>query len=376
MNLQKKKIITIVGARPQFIKAAPMSLAFSLFADQVTEIMIHTGQHYDENMSQIFFEEMKIPRPKYQLKSGGLSHGAMTGNMLIEIEKIYLEEKPDMVLVYGDTNSTLAGALAATKLHIPVAHIEAGLRSFNSKMPEEINRILTDHISSILFCPTDSAIANLNNEGVAKKNNVKVIKTGDIMLDAMINGRPFAKSIEAVKGLVDKPFYLATIHRSENTDDFKSLENLFSALNDISSKIPVILPLHPRTKKIISQKLPEHYLNHLKIIEPIGYFEMIFLLNHCQAVFTDSGGVQKEAYFVQKPCVTLRNETEWVELVDAGVNVLVGSDYDKIIAAEKNLNKITKFPSLLYGDGHEAKKIVSHLLSYLETQKPLMNDKK
>ncbi len=349
------KIVTIIGARPQFIKAATVSRVIANTRD-IEEIIIHTGQHFDKNMSSIFFEQMKIPEPDYNLGISSLSHGAMTGKMLQEIEAVLKEQKPDWVIVYGDTNSTLAGALAAAKLHIRVAHVEAGLRSFNMKMPEEINRILTDKISDLLFCPTHTAVQNLRAEGITSTGDINVINCGDVMYDAAL----FYTDL-ALKPEIDVPedFYLATVHRAENTDDPKKIKSLVSALNEISRSIPVILPVHPRTRKILSEN---DFKIEFNLIDPVGYLQMIYLLKNCSLVMTDSGGLQKEAYFFKKPCLTLRNETEWVELVENDYNVLCGTDKKKIIAAQAKM-KITKldFSGDLYGDGKAANKVVDYI---------------
>jgi UDP-GlcNAc3NAcA epimerase len=353
------KIVTIIGARPQFIKAAVVSRAISRNPN-IHEIIIHTGQHHDASMSVIFFEEMEIPKPKYNLEISGLSHGAMTGRMLEKIEDVLIKEKPDWVLVYGDTNSTLAGALAAAKLHTPVAHVEAGLRSFNMKMPEEINRILTDRVSSLLFCPTDTAIKNLKFEGIKKG----VVRTGDVMADALFYYKTLAS--QRAKLFQTPPagkFALATIHRAENTDDSERLKNIFSALEKINERVPVYLPLHPRTK---SKLKGLGLLNNLHILEPLGYYDILQLLSNCSIVLTDSGGLQKEAYLCQKPCVTFRDETEWVELVEHGVNNLVGNSTDSIVkAAFSFMEKEPEFPKGLYGDGHSADKIIREIQSFI-----------
>ncbi|MDD4975455.1 MAG: UDP-N-acetylglucosamine 2-epimerase (non-hydrolyzing) [Bacteriovorax sp.] len=348
------KIVTIVGARPQFVKAAVVSRAISKHKN-IEEVIVHTGQHFDSNMSDIFFEEMQIPLPKYNLGISGLSHGAMTGEMLKEIEKILMLEKPDWVLVYGDTNSTLAGALAASKLHIKVAHVEAGLRSFNMRMPEEVNRILTDRISTILFCPTETAVANLKNEGF-DKIKAEVINVGDVMLDAVKFYSEFASPCP-----YKEPFVLATLHRAENTDDEKRLRSIFQAFNEIAKTMDIVLPLHPRTKKIVENL--KIATGQVKMIAPASYFEMLSMLKNCSLVATDSGGLQKEAYFFNKPCITLRDETEWVELIHCGQNILVGSDTDKIVEgfhkALLNQNKIQD--SHLYGEGHAGETIIRKL---------------
>ena len=361
------KILTILGARPQFIKAGSVSREIAKHKE-IEEIIVHTGQHYDANMSDIFFEEMQIPKPNYFLGIGGKSHGAMTGPMMQMIEEVALKEKPDWIVVYGDTNSTLAGALVASKLHIKLAHIEAGLRSFNMKMPEEVNRILTDRVSDMLFCPTDTAIENLKNEGY-KNFDCKIVKSGDVMQD----GALFYKGL-AVKPNIDikDNFILCTIHRAENTDDETRLRSIFEALNEIAEEKQVILPLHPRTKKILENlKLTEgnpfrENIENLTIIEPVGYLEMVWLIDNCSLVMTDSGGLQKEAYFFEKPCITLRDETEWVELVECGANVLAGADKEKILEAFRNNSKFNIENSKLdlYGGGKASEKIIKKLLEY------------
>ena len=397
------KILTILGARPQFIKAGAVSRAIKQHNSQVTnhsslitEIIVHTGQHYDKNMSDVFFEELHLPKPNYNLGVGGKSQGSMTGEMIIKLEEVMLKEKPDVVLVYGDTNSTLAGAITASKLHIPIAHIEAGLRSFNMKMPEEINRILTDRVSKWLFCPTDTAVKNLKKEGFPFKlstNHYQLITNcGDVMLDAALYYKQFAKPpTSIINPSTHLPIYpstqfiLCTIHRAENTDNLDRLKSIFEALIEISKDTHIVLPLHPRTLKYLKQSLPElyklfsynasspiHPSTHPLIIEPVGYLEMAWLLDNCSLVMTDSGGLQKEAYFFKKPCITLRDETEWVELVDIGANTLVGANKEKIMTAYKTINQspTTNHQSLftnsyslnLYGDGKASRKIVGELL--------------
>lgn len=352
----KKKILTIVGARPQFVKAAVVSRAFAQKSD-VHEILVHTGQHHDASMSDVFFEEMRIPKPDYYLGVAGLSHGAMTGRMLERIEEVLLKEKPNWVLVYGDTNSTLAGALAAAKLHIPVAHVEAGLRSFNMKMPEEVNRILTDRVSTLLFCPSDAAVENLRSEGVTKG----VIRTGDVMADALYYYQKLASAeAKLFKTPPDQPYALATLHRAENTDDPVRLRKIITALEIVSTESQVYLPLHPRTKGKLSNLGLDPKIN---IIDPVGYYDMLQLLKNCSIVLTDSGGLQKEAYLSQKPCVTFRDETEWVELVETGVNKVVGTETDAIVSAVKAFKRSrTKFPEAFYGDGKAGEKIVEAML--------------
>ena len=344
-----KKIVTILGARPQFVKAAVLSRVIAKH-NKVEEIIIHTGQHYDANMSDIFFEEMEIPKPKYNLAINGLSHGAMTGQMLIKIEEVLLKENPDLVVVYGDTNSTLAGALAATKMNIKVAHVEAGLRSFNMKMPEEINRILTDRISNILLCPTDTALENLQDEGF---DNLppKVVKSGDIMKDAVEFYSEFSEEKSSIiknLQLQKSEFVLATIHRQENTDNIENLIAIFEGLQEINKIKQVILPLHPRTKAILeNQKLKFN----ITTIDPVGYFDMLELLKNCNLVVTDSGGLQKEAFFNKKHCIIAREETEWVELVTNNFAKIVGSNSTKMVQAFNDYqNSEADFSISLYGN--------------------------
>jgi UDP-GlcNAc3NAcA epimerase len=350
-------LLTVIGARPQFIKAAVLSRCLrDNTSFGIKETLLHTGQHYDQNMSDVFFEEMDIPKPDINLHVGSGNHGKTTGLMLERIEDVIIEQKPDAVLVYGDTNSTLAGALAAGKLHVPLAHVEAGLRSFMMAMPEEQNRRLTDHLSTWLFCPTQTAIDNLKHEGITDKgstlpssDNKCVALTGDIMYDASLFYRK-KNNVQTDK----KDFILLTIHRAENTDDLNRLNAIFTAINELSG-YHFIFPVHPRTIKIIEKdniKLSEH----IKIMEPVGYLEMLALEFACTAVLTDSGGVQKEAYFFKKPCITMRDSTEWIELVNAGWNTLTGADTGKIINAVQNLHIPAEYPSL-YGDGNCAQKI-------------------
>lgn len=350
------KILTVLGARPQFIKAAVVSREIKKYPE-IKEIILHTGQHYDINMSDIFFKQMQIPRPDYYLGINNKTQGAMTGQMMEKIEEIALKEKPDIFLVYGDTNTTLAGALVASKLHIKLAHVEAGLRSYNKKMPEEINRILTDRVSDILFCPTKKAVENLEREGF-KNFNCKIVKTGDVMLDAVLFYRRFAKKPENIK--IEEEFAVCTIHRAENTENVERLKNILKALEKISEEIQVVIPLHPRTKKIIREFKIK--INNLEISEPVGYFEMLWMLENCQLVLTDSGGLQKEAYFFNKPCITLRDETEWGELVENNFNILAGAEEEKIIYCYNIMkNRAVKFSPELYGDGSASKKIVKEL---------------
>jgi UDP-GlcNAc3NAcA epimerase len=358
------KILTVVGARPQFVKAAVVSRAMRAQTG-LTEIIVHTGQHFDANMSQVFFDEMDIPQPDYNLGIGGGTHGQNTGRMIEKIEEVLLKEKPDCVLVYGDTDSTLAGALAAAKLRIPVAHVEAGLRSFNRHMPEEINRVLTDHIAELLFAPTESAVKNLRKEGIDES---RIIRTGDVMYDAALYYRSRASRPD-IDRLPESSFVLCTLHRAENTDYPARLNSIMQAFATIAAETPVILPLHPRTKSRLSSLSPlsciscGSWLNSpgIRAIDPVSYLEMVWLLEHCRLVMTDSGGLQKEAYFFQKPCVTLRDETEWVELVEAGANTLAGADTAAILAAFTQSRTKTVTRGNLYGDGHSAHAIVEKI---------------
>ncbi|MBM7661610.1 UDP-N-acetylglucosamine 2-epimerase [Bacillus mesophilus] len=355
-----KKILTIVGARPQFIKVAPVS---RVLRNEFEEIIVNTGQHYDYNMSGVFFEELNIPKPNYDLGVGSGSHGAQTGAMLKEIEDVLFKEKPDAVLVYGDTNSTLAGAIAASKLHIPLFHIEAGLRSFNKKMPEEVNRILTDHVSSLLFAPTETAVENLKNEGVVEG----VHNVGDVMFDAVLYNITIANNKYKIEDfqLESKQFVLATIHRAENTDDLVRLEAIFESLSKLEDTI--VLPLHPRTKgKLdtlgISDKIKD--AKNIKIIDPVSYLEMVFLESHSKFIITDSGGVQKEAYFAKVPCFTLRDQTEWVETVDIGWNRLVNPVTENLLDIVNDTQSV-EYVEHLYGNGDASSKIVKVISDYL-----------
>ncbi|NOS93281.1 MAG: UDP-N-acetylglucosamine 2-epimerase (non-hydrolyzing) [Cyclobacteriaceae bacterium] len=353
------KVVTILGARPQFIKAATVSRQFQKIG--IDEILVHTGQHFDANMSQVFFDEMEIPAPHYNLEISGLNHGAMTGRMLEKIETVLLNEKPDYVLVYGDTNSTLAGALAASKLHIPVAHVEAGLRSFEMKMPEEINRILTDRISQILFCPTQTAIDNLQREGFSNFD-CQIEMPGDVMYDAVLFYQSKAERLSTIiekAKLTPGQFVLCTIHRAENTNDPNRLKSICAAMNEIHKSTPVILPLHPRTKGYLQS------LNiqlDVTIVEPLGYFDMLMLLKHCSMVMTDSGGLQKEAFFFKKYCLTLRDQTEWVELIETGANRLAGADEKLILNGYREMiGAAFTISQKLYGNGNAAELIAQKL---------------
>ncbi len=385
------KIVTIVGARPQFIKAATVSRAIQQWNQRhgqtVEEKIIHTGQHYDANMSEVFFEEMQIPRPSRNLNIGSGTHARQTAPMLIELEEIFLEEKPDMVLIYGDTNSTLAGALAASKLHIPLIHVEAGLRSFLKRMPEEQNRIVADHLASVLFCPTQAAVDNLGREGfstqlpatVPTSDFPAVVNVGDVMFDSVLFYADHAHEQdylrEKIGSAVETPYLLVTIHRAENTDHPDRLESILVALNELSKTTQILWPVHPRTQKILSQ---QPYLQSLTesfcMIEPVTYREMIWLLMHSAAVCSDSGGLQKEAYFLQKPSIIMKDRTEWVETVEIGWSVTVGADGLKIqeecqhalvfslqSSSGAPFSSMGHYQANLYGDGHSAERIVECL---------------
>ena len=350
------QIITIIGARPQFIKAAAVSRAITNYGTAIREQIIHTGQHYDSNMSDVFFEELAIPEPKFNLGIGGGTHGQNTGRMIEAIENILLNEKPDAVLVYGDTDSTLAGAIAATKIQLPIIHIESGLRSFNRRMPEEINRILTDHASDFLFTPTSIASDNLSREGIPRQ---RIFLVGDVMLDSTklfgeISDRR-SNMVEAL-GLSPKKYVLATIHRKESTDDKRTLTSIVQGIGCSSEQI--IGPIHPRTKNRIEQmglSIP----SNITFIEPVGYLDMLQLEKHARLIATDSGGIQKEAYFHGIPCLTVRSETEWTELVDAGWNVLANpNDFHQITQALKTHDIPPNSSELMYGDGKASEKII------------------
>ena len=362
------KIATIIGARPQFIKAAMVNRAVQKHnieskSPAVTEIIVHTGQHYDDNMSAAFFRELKIPNPALNLGIGSGLHGQQTGQMLIRIEEVLLSEKPDWVLVYGDTNSTLAGALAAAKLKVPIAHVEAGLRSFNREMPEEYNRVLTDHCSDLLFCPTRTAVQNLKHEGITKG----VYLVGDVMCDSVLHNLKLAEKNSRILEKLDlkpKDYVLATIHRAENTDEPKKLKSIFCALDNIAKNgLHVIVPLHPRTHKKLNNS-ETYQLNDLVLIDPVSYLDMLLLEKQAKVILTDSGGVQKEAYWLEVPCVTLRNETEWVETVEIGWNYLAGTDKQSILKAFNTAsNSVLGTPPKLFGDGNASNLILHHLIS-------------
>lgn len=348
------KVVSIVGARPQFVKAAALSRELR---QRHTEILVHTGQHYDYEMSGIFFDGLEIPVPDFNLGVGSGQHGTQTGAMLAAIESVLVAERPDCLLVYGDTNSTLAGALAASKLSVPVAHVEAGLRSFNRRMPEEINRVVADHLSDLLLCPSDVAVGHLAAEGITRN----VHQVGDVMLDVLnwAQQRSKAHPSEILKrlGVSTKSYLLATIHRSENTDDPARLSSIVAAFNAVDE--PVIFPVHPRTRKAIAGAGCS-LESHVQVIDPVGYLDMIALTRSARLVLTDSGGLQKEAYWVGVPCITLRDETEWVETVESGWNSLVGSDAKKIVDAVRSFAPADPRPTL-YGDGRAAARCVELL---------------
>lgn len=361
------QLLTVIGARPQFIKAAAVSRAVAAVPG-ISEVLVHTGQHYDANMSRVFFEDLEIPEPEVHLGIGSAPHGRQTGRMMEGIEKVLLKEEPDWVLVYGDTNSTLAGALAAVKLHIPIAHVEAGLRSFNRAMPEEINRVLTDHAADLLFAPTEAAVRNLRKEGLPAE---KIVETGDVMYDNALFFREKAEEESRIlAGLRLKPrrYVLATIHRAENTDDPDRLRAIFEGLASAAEDTPVVLPLHPRTRKALQDTgLFRAASERLRLIDPVGYLDMAMLETHAALIVTDSGGVQKEAFFQGVPCVTLRDETEWVELVDAGWNTVCPPASAEIVAAavaEGRARPPTDSPDL-YGDGKSADAILATLMGHL-----------
>ena len=357
-----KKIITIVGARPQFIKASAISRVIrEKYSGIMEEVLIHTGQHFDKNMSQVFFEELDVPPPKYNLAIAGGSHGSMTGRMLESIEKVLLQERPDWVLIYGDTNSTLAGALAAAKLHIPVAHVEAGLRSFNMRMPEEINRIVADRISSLLFCPSEVAVDNLRREGLLKG----VSFAGDVMYDVALQFVEIAQKNSIIIKRLDlacKPYVLATCHRAENTDDPKRLASILKALNIIAQTKIVVLPIHPRTRQKMGQHGFNALLDNLSVIEPVSYLDMVMLEKNADLIVTDSGGIQKEAFFYKIPCITIRDETEWVETINAGWNEVTGANVEKIVTAFQKIDLRNPKACQPYGEGQAAEHILKQIL--------------
>ena len=354
------KILTVVGARPQFIKASVVSRALRPVAE---EVIVHTGQHYDKNMSAVFFEELSIPKPAYNLGVGSGSHGKQTGEMLMKIEKVIFEEKPDVMLVYGDTNSTLAGALAASKLHLPVAHVEAGLRSYNMRMPEEQNRVLTDHISTWLFCPTRTAAENLKKENVTRGVDV----SGDVMLDSVLHFLKLARSnpqktaIYGQLGIAPKQYRLATLHRAETTDGgLDAIVRIFDAFEALPQ--PVVIPIHPRTRPLAEEAIAKRGYRNVRLTEPVGYLEMLLLTSGARQVLTDSGGLQKEAWFMEVPCVTLRGETEWVETLEGGWNVLARLETDDILKkAIETVPDPAARENRPFGDGHASERIAAVL---------------
>ena len=380
------KIVTIVGARPQFIKAAAIRRAIQKINERsqarphekrrIQEVLVHTGQHYDYMMDKVFFEELKLPRPDYHLGVGSGSHAKQTGKMLERIEMVLQKERPEGVLVYGDTNSTLAGALAAAKLKIPVAHVEAGLRSFNRAMPEEVNRLLTDHLSTFLFCPTDQAVRNLLKEGI-KDGGTRIVKNvGDVMYDSILYYSKITEKksrilhdlnlVNQQSAISNPQYYLATLHRAENTDDPKKLKSIFRALDEIGKKTPVVLPLHPRTKKMIKAYHLFSEFKSIKFIEPVSYLDMLKLGKNAKAILTDSGGVQKEAYWFGVPCLTLREETEWVETIKSGWNVLVGTSVERIMKEADHAGGQKRYlkGNKIFGDGKASQKIVQILMRH------------
>ena len=382
------KIVTIIGARPQIIKAAALSRAIkNNFSSQITEIIVHTGQHYDDNMSQVFFDELEIPLPNYNLNVGSGNHGKQTATMISAIEDVLLIEKPNAIVLYGDTNSTLAGAMAASKIHIPVIHIEAGLRSFNKSMPEEINRIMCDHVSTLLFSPTKTGFDNLIQEGFLSQtkapysiDNPKIYHCGDVMYD---NSLFFSKISDVKTSIINdlklknNGFILATIHRNNNTDEPIRMNALFKSLNDISinHQLQIVLPLHPRTSNLLDRNLSKDLVeairlnSNFKIISPVSFLEMLALEKNCCLVMTDSGGVQKEAFYFEKPCVILRPETEWIELLENGSALIADADENKIKFSFEQLisKKDLSFPKL-YGDGKAAEFICSEIINQITTK--------
>lgn len=379
------KLLTIIGARPQIIKAAALSRAIkNNYSDKIREIIVHTGQHYDENMSQVFFDELNIPHPHYNLNSGSGAHGKQTASMIVGIEDILEKEKPNCIILYGDTNSTLAGSIAASKMQVPIIHIEAGLRSFNKAMPEEINRIMCDHVSTLLFSPTRTGYDNLLKEGFKENNtppytfdNPKVFHCGDVMYDNSLHFSKIAEqktNVLKANNLENGNFILATIHRNNNTDEPVRLNALFNAINKIAleNKVKVVIPLHPRTAKLLQQNLSSQLYSsirsneYIKILPPVSFLEMIALEKNANMVITDSGGVQKEAFFFQKPCIILRSETEWIELVDCGSAIITDADESKILKAYADFSgaKNLKFPTL-FGDGKAAEFICETILKYI-----------
>jgi UDP-GlcNAc3NAcA epimerase len=354
------KLLTVIGARPQFVKAAVVSRAIS--TTEIEEVIVHTGQHYDDNMSQVFFDDLRIPRPKYNLEVAGGRHGASTGEMMEKIEKVLIGEAPDAVMVYGDTNTTLAGALATKKLNIPLIHIEAGLRSFEMGMPEEINRVITDRISDVLFCPTQAAVSNLKKEGFDSYDCL-IVQSGDVMKDAALFYNEISdKNSDIIRTMGLGKYVVSTIHRPENTDQINNLQSIVNALNTINKQIQVVMPLHPRTKNMMRDN---RITCDFTVIEPVGYLDMIQLIKNSELVITDSGGLQKEAFFFEKHCITLREQTEWVELVDHGLNIVTGSSSRAIVTAYHEMKtKQSDFSIELYGNGNAAQTIVNSILKF------------
>ena len=379
------KIVTIVGARPQFIKAAAVSRSIQAFNRRVLqggigkrlrEILVHTGQHYDYLMDRVFFEELRLPKPDYHLGVGSGSHAIQTGRMLERIETVLNKEKPAIVVVYGDTNSTLAGALAAAKLHIPIAHVEAGLRSYKRNMPEEVNRLLADHLSTLLFSPTVQSVRNLSKEGIRNGDKTVVKNVGDVMYDSVLYYAQLAEKRSTIledlnlvnlqSAICNPQYYLATLHRAENTDDPKKLKSILRALAEIAKDCYVVLPVHPRTKKMIKAHHLLREVKEIQLTDPLSYFDMLALERHAKAILTDSGGVQKEAYWFRVPCLTLRKETEWVETIRGGWNVLVGTETSRIVkeVERRKWKKPSRRGRGIFGDGKASEKIVQIIAKY------------
>jgi UDP-N-acetylglucosamine 2-epimerase len=389
-GVETVKIVTIVGARPQFIKAGAISRAIQDFNKRwksqrykkrrIQEILIHTGQHYDYLMDRVFFEELELPKPDYHLGVGSGSHAKQTGMMLERIEPILQKENPKVILVYGDTNSTLAGALAAAKLNIPVAHVEAGLRSYKRSMPEEINRVLSDHLSTFLFCPTSQAVKNLAQEGIRRGRARMVKRVGDVMYDSILYYSKIAEERSTIleklgllapnSALRTPNYYLATLHRAENTDDRRKLGSVLTALDEIGSKTPVILPLHPRTRKMMKVYRLFSKFRNVQFIEPVSYLGMLQLEKNAKAILTDSGGVQKEAHWMRVPCFTLRDETEWMETIKSGWNRLVGTEAKRIVKEVKRVETqgISKKRKEIFGDGRASRRIIRMLVSHFRNE--------
>ena len=352
------KIVSVVGARPQFIKASVVSKEIKKSCE---EVLVHTGQHYDYEMSKVFFDQLGIPKPNYNLEVGSGDQGAQTGKMLEKIEEVLIKEKPDFVLVYGDTNSTIAGALAAAKLHIPLGHVEAGLRSFDKTMPEEINRVLTDHCSDLLFAPTQTAVNNLENEGIAKGVHL----TGDVMYDVLLNNLKIAERSNVLKefNLEPKKYLLSTIHRQSNTDNPVNLSNILEAFSEINEKI--LLPMHPRTSKFINiHGLKDKIGENIIIVKPVSYFDFIWLEKNAKKILTDSGGIQKEAYLLKVPCITIRDNTEWIETVEDGWNILAGTEKGKIVDAAHSFEPVNSQRNI-FGSGNASGNIVDIIKKFL-----------